>query len=543
MRGFEVMFTRRLKQARIFYPLVVISVLIFHPCCSRKISQDNFILITLDTQREDHISAYNPGRASTPNIDGLAEQGILFDNCYSLIPITLPSHASIFYSQPPHMIKNYNNGQPVHPKRKRPSFINAFKKNGFITAAFVSLGVLKSNFNLNEGFDTYVDSFPSQRWYLTAEEVNEKAIPWLESNQNNKFFLWLHYSDPHDPYSPPDHLPDCTLYLNEEVIGKFNLGQYEKHEITFDLKEGHNEFTFHVENSFDPGPFKARLDILDFNLTPEMNKVLNINLFWGWFIRQDPRVYFMKEHGIIHIDNSGEPCSMTLTFRGKLNLPLEGVQSLYRQEVEYMDKELGRLFQKLKELGLMEKTHILLVGDHGEGLGEYINPLGDPHIGHIHYLENIYMKVPLIIYNPHKKKAERFSQSVTLIDLAPTIFQIMGLKKFSHFKGRDIFSRKKKSRDIFQETYAPEAIRDRFALLRYPHHLIFCPAENQYTLYHLENDPYEKQNIFSTESLSPEIAKLKNDLDDFARNVIKSKEEIKIDKETEDMLRSLGYIK
>lgn len=511
--------------------------------CGRKKSQDNFILITLDTQRQDHISAYNPKNASTPHIDGLAEEGYLFENCYSLIPITLPSHASVFFSQPPHMMKNYNNGQVIHTKRKRPSLVNAFKKNGFATAAFVSLGVLKSDFNLNEGFDTYVDAFPPGRWYLTAEEVNDQAVPWLKANSGGKFFLWLHYSDPHDPYSPPDLPPDCTIYMNDKVVKKIALGHYEKHDVTVDVKKGHNEFTFHVENPFDPGPFKARLDVLDFNLTPDDHEDLYINLFWGWFIRQEPRVYFMKEHGIITIDNSGEARQMTLTFRGKLNLPVEGVRTRYIQEVEYMDRQVGRFLDTLKELNLMEKTHICVVGDHGEGLGEYINPLGDPHIGHIHYLENVYMKVPLIIYNPHKKKKERLSHPVTLVDLAPTIFGIMGFKKFSHFQGKDVFDIRSKERKIFQETYAPEALQNRFAVLQHPHHLIFCPAEKRYTLYNLEKDPEEKQDIFSRPSLSREVLRLKDLLDEFTRESLQGKEEVSIDEKTKDMLRSLGYIK
>ncbi|MBS3818909.1 sulfatase-like hydrolase/transferase, partial [bacterium] len=112
--------------------------------CIFKNRQHNFILITLDTQRADHISAYNPSHASTPHIDSLAQKGVLFENCFSLIPITLPSHASIFFSLPPHEIKNYNNGQPIKENRDEPSLVQLLKKNGFHTGAFVSLGVLKS---------------------------------------------------------------------------------------------------------------------------------------------------------------------------------------------------------------------------------------------------------------------------------------------------------------------------------------------------------------------------------------------------------------
>ncbi len=78
----------------------------------------NVILITLDTHRADYVSAYNPEKSKTPNIDFFAQKGILCENCYSLIPITAPAHASLFYSMPPHLINLYNNGEVFLPEEK-----------------------------------------------------------------------------------------------------------------------------------------------------------------------------------------------------------------------------------------------------------------------------------------------------------------------------------------------------------------------------------------------------------------------------------------
>ena len=88
-----------------------------------QVSDKNVILITLDTQRADYISAYNSSKASTPHIDYFAENGILFRNCYSPIPITAPAHAVNFYSLPPHELKAYNNGQTFHSTRRVISLI------------------------------------------------------------------------------------------------------------------------------------------------------------------------------------------------------------------------------------------------------------------------------------------------------------------------------------------------------------------------------------------------------------------------------------
>jgi arylsulfatase A-like enzyme len=514
--------------------------------CSKNPQNDNLVLITLDTQRADYISAYDTSKANTPHIDSLADMGTLFKNCYSLIPITLPSHASLFFSQPPHRIKNYNNGQVILNKKKRPPLASLFKKNGYQTAAFISLGVLKSQFGLAEDFDVYRDEFPENRWYKAAGEVNREVFEWLDGNKDQKFFAWIHYSDPHDPYCPPDMPNDFTIYVNDRPVGEYNLAKYEKKEVELDLQPGENLVRFDIVNdSFrNQDQFLARLDMLNFNLE-EDDKDLDIDLYWGWFVRNGNSVFFFKKNALITLTNHGGPRTIKLTFRGKPMYPIEKTRELYRNEVEYMDSEIGKLFARLEELDLFNKTHIIIVGDHGEGLGEYRNYLGDAHVGHIHFLKDVYMRVPLIIYNPHaaRKKTE-VDDFVSLLDLAPTIMQMMNFKNTPSYQGRNLLQLKKKdSFAIFEETYKPEAARERFAILQYPWHLIIVPEIQKYELYNLADDPEEQNNIFQDRGQLKEVIDLKKRLDEFARDILNSKEEVKIDKETEEMLKALGYIK
>lgn len=517
-------------------------LLSFFPGCQKPPSQDNFILITLDTQRADFISSYQPDKASTPHIDFLAQEGTLYENCYSLIPITLPSHASIFFSEPPYTLKNYNNGQAISRTRKRPSFVNIFRKNGYATAAFVSLGVLKSQFGLDEGFQEYQDEFPKGRWYLAAEEVNRHVFSWLDRNKEKKFFLWIHYSDPHDPYAPPTLPPDMKVFLNGEFLGEYCLNKYTTYEVPLKLKEGKNTLRFEVNNLYRDKSyaFQARFDELNIK-----DKEIGIQFSRGWLIQDENSFFFSKKQSIIDLDCPSPGRQTMLSFRGRLLLPIQAVRELYRREVEYMDGEIGKLWDKLREANLFPKTHILMVGDHGEGLGEYLNQMGDPHIGHIHFLYDIYMKVPLIIYDPYAvKRGIRISSSVTLLDVGPTIISIMGLKRLSHFQGRNLLRLgKKKEFTIYQETYTPEAVKDRFAILQFPWHLIFTPEEKTYELFDLKTDPDEKENIFSGKPLSSKVVKLKKELDSFVREAMKEKKEIKIDNKTKEMLRTLGYIK
>lgn len=528
-----------------FLCLISLTLLLSFPGCKRAGGEDNFILITLDTQRADYISAYNPVNASTPNIDSLAGVGTRYENCFSLIPITLPSHASIFFSEPPHIIKNYNNGQIITSRKKRPPFTSIFQKNGFRTAAFVSLGVLTSQFGLAEGFDVYEDDFPENRWYLNAGEVNRNVFDWLDQNTDQNFFMWVHYSDPHDPYNPPGMPKEFTIYLNDEPVKEINLGKYEKNEIELDLKSGENTIRFGIINDSleDQEGFLGRMDVLDFSSLPEEEDI-EIDFYWGWFIQRERSAFFFKNNAMIDITNLAEPRRIKLIFRGKPWYPVERIRELYRQEVEYMDGEVGKLLNKLKELHLFEKTHIVVVGDHGEGLGEYHNQFGDPHVGHIHFLQNVYMQVPLIIYNPHSPKEKIEKEYVTLLDIAPTIMDLMNFKNIPAYQGRNLLRLKKRApHTILEETYRPEAVKEKFAILQHPWHLITTPEDRKYELYNLDKDLNEKEDIFAKNAQLREVSDLKRKLDEFAREVLNSKVEIKIDKQTEEMLKSLGYIK
>ena len=514
--------------------------------CGRGPRPENFILITLDTQRADYISAYGQGGASTPRLDALAGDGVLFRNAYSPIPITMPAHASIFFSAPPHELRNYNNGQKVGARRSLPSLTNLFRKAGFSTGAFVSLGVLAAGYGLDQGFAVYEDAFPADRWYLTAGEVNARVFPWLEANAGRRFFLWVHYSDPHDPYAAPGAPKDLRLYLNGEPVAETSLQTYTLNEVDQNLKPGRNELRFEFANAFDPNPdhFLGRLDLVDFS-PPLTAGALEADFRRGWYVRRPDNVYFFKGYSFVAIDNTAGLKTVRFTFRGKPLLSVEAARASYGREVEYMDDEIGKLWDKLRELGLYDRTAVLLVGDHGEGLGEYHNDFGDPHVGHVHFLYGVYTRVPFIVKRAMSSgKGESRRDVVNLLDVAPTAAGMMGFKPPASFRGRDVFRpAKNKDAGFFEETYRPEAYQDRFGLLAPPWHMIFTPENNKLELYNLEQDPGEKSDVYPRDSSAPEAAALRRRLEEFARRVLSGKEDIQIDDQTKEMLRALGYIR
>jgi arylsulfatase A-like enzyme len=252
------------------------------------------------------------------------------------------------------------------------------------------------------------------------------------------------------------------------------------------------------------------------------------------------------DKSLISIENRANLEQVQLTFRGRPLLSNQANRICYRREVEYMDSEIGNLWEKLRGLQLFDKTAILLVGDHGEGLGEYLTDNKDPYFGHIHYLYDIFLKVPLIVRDPSQaQKGIVREELVSLLDVGPTITAMMGLAPFPHFQGKDLSSlAKRENAPLFEETYKPESIRDRFGLLSLPWHLIFTPQDKKFELFNLGMDPQEMTDLVGQgKDIPAELLTLKQKLENYSREALSGKEDIKVDERTKEMLRALGYIR
>ena len=538
---------RQKKYSCLVY-LVFFLLLIFGSthCHRNKKIDKNIILITLDTLRADHVSVYGSEHIKTPHIDFFAESGIIFQNCYSPIPITLPAHASLFYSQPPHELKLYNNGQILQEKIPAPSLAFLFDQKGYDTAAFVSLGVLKSRFRLNSGFNFYEDSFPEERWYLNAGEVNKKVISWLNQPHEKPFFLWIHYSDPHDPYAPPNLSSDFRVKLNGQIHSEYCLQKKEIIQCEFDLNPGENTIDLVCLKEFPTPRDDYRISLNDFE--PEENEFLKFifkNL--TFYHEGDKQSAFIKKEGQIKIFNSGSKMKWTLRFQGNINLFPSEMSEGYKSEVKYLDSEIGRLTEHLRKTGFLEKSTIVLVGDHGEGLGEHYSELGELYYGHIHYLYTFHTRIPLIIYDASfKTNPLNITKPSTLVDIAPTLLKWTNISIPSSYMGKNLMELHKTNKTddvIFFETYSPESTADRFGLLHFPWLLIFTPDNNLYQLYDLQNDPMQQKNIYPSYQDHVLTQELIQKINTQARNILSTKTEIQLDQKSREILKSLGYIK
>ena len=251
---------------------VVFMIFIPGSCTKDRSWNGNVIIITLDTTRADHIGSYGYANAYTPNIDRLAGEGIRFENCYSSLPLTLPSHCNIFTGRYSigHGVRN--NGRYVldHSEKTLAEYLN---EKGYHTYAAIASFVLQSKFGLDQGFDVYDDAMDSGNMHKTfksennAAEIYEKFDKWITDRSDSKFFAWIHFYDPHTPYLPHEEFPkendgdliklyDGEISFMDKYIGKI-MDKLEEKGVTDDTlvvlvgDHGeafgeHNEFASHM---------------------------------------------------------------------------------------------------------------------------------------------------------------------------------------------------------------------------------------------------------------------------------------------------------
>jgi arylsulfatase A-like enzyme/Flp pilus assembly protein TadD len=200
-------------------------------------SKPHLILISIDTLRSDYLKLYDTKGISTPNMEDFAREGVTFRNVISQVPYTLPSHATMLTGMYPAAHRVRDNVRDVLPSAI-PTLAEIFKKNGYQTAGFAGSMVLSQQTGIARGFDYYDDFF--SRGDVHAEDlggIERKAGVvvqsfeyWLDHRQSqNPFFAFIHFYDPHSPYTPPagysvtNKLED--LYAGEIKYVDFVLGK------------------------------------------------------------------------------------------------------------------------------------------------------------------------------------------------------------------------------------------------------------------------------------------------------------------------------
>lgn len=399
-------------------------------CGTKDKKAKHVILISMDTTRADHLSCYGFDKKTTPNIDKFAKDSVLFEQCITPIPYTLPAHSCMMTGTNP-VYHGVHDNTSYTLSSENITLAERFQDNAYTAGAIVSTYVLNNKFGMSQGFDTYDDEFrnPKEVFYETerlGDETSQVAIEWLEQHKDENFFLFLHYYDPHDPYRPPQ-------------------------------------------------PFASQF-----------------------------------------------------------------ADDLYSGEIAFTDFCVKKVFDKLKELKLYDDSLIIIVGDHGEGLGDH----GEQQHGYYIYQSSIH--VPMIVHFPGGKyKNKRVDKTVGLIDLAPTICRWTGTELLNEYVGKDLteyLEASPEERFLYSESLAPTqyGCSSLLGLVGNDWKYIQSSAPE---MYNIQKEPEELVNCIENETKRARLfqEELKLLLTEQVRKTdIQSSTEL--DPESRKKLESLGYV-
>jgi len=423
----------------------------------------NIVLITIDTLRADHLSCYGYQRKTSPNIDNIARKGILYTNAIATSPWTSPSMASIMTSLYPisHGVKHgFIKSGKVYKQEilneEIDTLAEILKNHGYTTFGAVANVHMVKELGFAQGFDYYYcEDFDD------ASVINDVIFSWKDKiKKSKKFFLWVHYFDPHDYYHARS--PWINDYAAELWIGNTDLSK---------------------------------------KTMVELKKLIPI-------------------------------------FEKKMSA-LEYLIALYDSEISYVDYHIGHLIYKLE---LDKSSLIIITSDHGEEF------LDHGSLGHSHTLYQELIRVPLIIKLPFNFKDyvnKVVDESVSIIDIMPTILGLLGITAPSEIKGKNLLEKKKllqgqKHNCLFSELSKRKILK---TILRKNWKYVYNYWTQKAELYNITKDHKELKNLISQET---SIAKeLKRELLTWVLTSPKApsiKRKVKPAKEIEDKLKALGYI-
>ncbi|MFC1852779.1 sulfatase, partial [candidate division CSSED10-310 bacterium] len=223
---------------------IILGEPVVRPEADRKnVSKPNIIIVSLDTFRGDHMTSSGYREKTTPTLDRIAREGVLFTRAYSQSGLTLPSHKSILSGYYPQLFAYFSDSPNVRQKRLTPEiplFPTHLKKIGYYNVAFTGGGFLSAAYGFYREFDLYNQL--SISWHAAKNPlINqrpikqagfESALSWLKQNgSHGPFFMFLHTFALHYPYVPPpkydqyfqsNHPTEVGPYVSMDLLKEIN---------------------------------------------------------------------------------------------------------------------------------------------------------------------------------------------------------------------------------------------------------------------------------------------------------------------------------
>lgn len=478
---------------------------------NEKAEQPNIIFIMTDDHAKQAISIYDTSLIQTPNIDRLADNGIVFNNAFVTNSICAPSRAVILTGNYSHIngVKDNN----VEFDSSQVTFPKLLQKSGYQTS-IVGKWHLKSQ---PAGFDHW-SVLPGQGNYYNphfiengkdslhhgyvTDIITEKAIKWLDERDKEKpFMLMVQHKAPHRNWMPSldklnqlhesDFEPPSTFYDNykgREHLRKQQLTVSEHMDIVYDLKMPCDTCTPAEINKWTHRAYEYRLS----RMTPDQRE--------RWQKGYQEEIANYKQ--VIRNNESFD--------KWKLNRYLQD----YLRCIMSVDESIGEIIDYVESKGLSDNTIIVYTSDQGFFLGEH--GLFDKR-----YMYEESFQTPLIMQLPKHYKTQGSSEDLVMnLDFAPTFLSLAGVAPPETMQGTSLMpiltgdNNLERRNAVYYHYYenvfgVPEhyGIRtDRYKLIH------FKTNPESWELYDLKNDPKETDNRYG-DTLYQEIVKvLKEDL-------------------------------
>lgn len=404
---------------------------------------ENVLLVTVDALRADHCGFLGYDGGTTPFLDVLAGESLVFESAFAVGPGTPSSFASLFSSRYPLEFGGYEGFS-----RTRPSLPEHLARRGVTTAGVHSNPYLSRHYGYDRGFDHFEDSFEESAEPGLLDRVKTEAGVLLSRNETAYRLgrrLFLAVFDEEKPYVDATETTDRVLdRLSAAPDRSFAWVHY------LDVH----------------GPYRPPGTYLERDLPPSRVESLNEHLAAG---------------------------DTDLTERD-----LADLEALYDGELRYVDAELERLFEALEERGRLAETAVVVTADHGEEFMDH------GRLGHHPDLYDELVHVPLLVWLPPGARESldvtatgRVSGQVSLLDVAPTVTDLLGVDQDPRFGGRSVL--RESGHPVVSEVSNPHGVLkvdDRFRRRSVRDGgWKFVAGPDGETLYDLERDPGEREDL------------------------------------------------
>jgi arylsulfatase A-like enzyme len=409
------------------------------------------LLIIVDTERADYLSPYGSKYPTTPFLQSLANEAILFKNAFAPAPWTVPSMYSIFTGLYPsvHGMMKATAGTKESPHilpETAVTLTEQLRDAGYSTFGINTNYTLQPRFGFSQGFDRF---FGKNFAFLPFPNIVLKSL-LPEIQKSPKYFTWLHYFDPHQPYQ-----------IYHPWFQQWNKSKFTSHtDLALDLalEFYRSKLELDADASFSPEHVeRAHRLIMVASGGPILGKVYQM-------FRNAPHM----------LDND---------YR-------EFLKAGYMSDIRKTDEAMKGAFEML---GVDDQTLVIVTSDHGEELFD--------HGGLGHHQNSLYQEllhVPLIVRLPHGKGAGKVIDTpVSTIDIYPTLLDLLGLPIPKGLAGVSLKPLVEggsiPKRKLFAEVNSSSG--DSRALIDYPWKYVFDIMNKQSQMFNLESDPTEKNNV------------------------------------------------